>query len=465
MVLGFIVFVVLLYIAIMVGHKYFQSGPPKPAWNGEVSADEILRYESYLDNFSYYKRLSETGRARFMNRLIEFMYDKRWEGWEGLEITEDKKVYISASAIQLTFGIEHYVFAHFHTIRIYPKAYYYKLTDQYFKGGTSESGVVSLSWKHFVQGYEDPDDKLNLGLHEWAHALKIDLASEDDFDSRFIHYFENWEAVSYPEFRKMHKGEPSFLRSYAGTNMHEFFAVCIEHFFEVPNEFNLYLPNIYRHLCLLLNQDPANNAGDYELTGEERHPRHARKAVYAEPAMAAAAMARPRPLLLDRIKIVKQGFRKWPMYIVAIGLFAGMSIIVVLSSYTVISTGLLILYVIAFGISGLLQWPYFRRRGMLEFRHFVMYSFCGFGLCAVALMMLLNYSIPISAPYRRIEPIERKDIIDGRYEVVVQTRPGESKLPVLKINDLYNGSAYVEIKMVRGIFGMEVIRDAEFAEK
>ena len=427
------------------------------AGESEVTTQDILRFESHLRSFTYYTKLSPGGRVKFMNRLVEFMLSKNWEGWEGVEVTEEMKVLVSASATQLTYGIEHYVFPHFHTIRIYPKAYYYKLTGQYFKGGTSEGGIISLSWKHFLEGYEDPSDRLNLGLHEWAHALKIDLASEDDFDARFLNYFENWEAISYPEFRKMHEGEPSFLRAYAGTNMHEFFAVCIEHFFEVPVQFKLHLPVIYHHLSLLLNQDPMNFLGDYGLAGPDRHPKHS----LAELDAVAA------PLDVDKVRVIRQGFRKWPMYVVAIGLFVGTAILVYTKQHTVISTPLTLLYVLAFGISGLIQWPYFRRRGMLEFRHFVMYCICGFGLCASAFVFALNFFISAEGPYEKILRVESITYVNnGKYKIDLENEDYNNVGPFSAFStqqlEADENAKYVRLTLTKGIMGMEVVRGVEF---
>ena len=49
----------------------------------------------------------------------------------------------------------------------------------------------------------------------------------------------------------------SFLRPYACTNVHEFFSVAIENFFERPEAFRATLPDLYSILVRLLNQDPA----------------------------------------------------------------------------------------------------------------------------------------------------------------------------------------------------------------
>ena len=55
-----------------------------------------------------------------------------------------------------------------------------------------------------------------------------------------------------------------YLRSYAFTNEHEFFAVCVEHFFESPDKFALELPKLFDIMCSLLNQNPLNTVDDYK---------------------------------------------------------------------------------------------------------------------------------------------------------------------------------------------------------
>jgi len=45
------------------------------------------------------------------------------------------------------------------------------------------------------------------------------------------------------------------LGSYAATNYQEFWAVCVENFFERPSTFKIQLPELYDAICKLLNQD------------------------------------------------------------------------------------------------------------------------------------------------------------------------------------------------------------------
>jgi hypothetical protein len=165
-------------------------------------------------------------------------------------------VLISASAIQLTFGLNEYRLDHFSRIFVYPKAFYSKISKQYHKGETNLAGAIALSWSHFIEGYNKPNDKVNLGLHEMAHALRFDKFKSEDYDLFFNTYYDKWQTVAQEEFKRTRDHSSSFFREYGGANFNEFFAVCVEVFFESPAEFKKLHPEIYRHMSILLNQDP-----------------------------------------------------------------------------------------------------------------------------------------------------------------------------------------------------------------
>src|ERR1051326_3878069 len=215
----------------------------------ELTDEVVARYDGYLRNFSFYMNLDEEDRKRFIVRLAEFMNSKDFVGQEGLELTEEMRVLISASATQLLFGLDRYVLDHFLTIKVYPGIFYSKLMNVHMKGGTTPGGTIMLSWKDFAQGYNDGKDKINLGLHELAHALKVEVEKGDDYNNSFLRNMQRWDDYTRPRSEKAGKGEIPFLRKYAGTNAQEFWAVCIEHFFEAPLEFREQLPEIYKYLC------------------------------------------------------------------------------------------------------------------------------------------------------------------------------------------------------------------------
>lgn len=227
--------------------------------------------QPHLSHHVYFQRLTEEGKERFLQRLTAFLYDKYFVGMDGLILTDEMRIFVSASVAQLTFGLQYYTLPLFHTVRIYPKDFYSRLAEKHMKGGTTPSGIILLSWSDFLKGNADATDKINLGLHEMAHALLLEIlhGSEPigDLESRLI----QWERAGKTEMENMRAGRPGFLRAYAASNEHEFFAVAVEHFFEAPEEFKKRLSGIYHEMCGLLNQDPLNTRWDYRFDSRIRH--------------------------------------------------------------------------------------------------------------------------------------------------------------------------------------------------
>jgi Mlc titration factor MtfA (ptsG expression regulator) len=209
--------------------------------------------------FRFYQNLPYSEKARFIKRTKEFIRIKEFYPSGGLMLTDEMVVLISASGIQLTFGLREYLLINFAKIFVYPKEYYSKYDKLYHKGEANLNGAIAFSWYHFVEGYDKPNDNLNLGLHEMAHALRFDKFKNDSYDQFFSNYFEKWHMISKDEFLRLKNHKPSFFREYGGTNINEFFSVCVEYFFESPAEFLKAQPEIYNHLSILLNQNPLTN--------------------------------------------------------------------------------------------------------------------------------------------------------------------------------------------------------------
>ena len=229
--------------------------------------NEFIRIATVLEKQSrYFNSLSDSGKEKFIKRCILFADSRSFIGMHGMVITDDVKLKLAVAAVQITFGFKNFSFSHYHTFKIFPNEFYSRMHNGYLKGGTSTGGIMYFSWQDFIEGYANSSDRYNLGLHEMAHALRLQLLHGSDFDERFANYADNWEEIARPEFEAMRQKEGSFLRSYAAVNIEEFFAVCVEHFFEVPHEFHQNLPDIYNHLCFLLNQDPERGVDDYRLS-------------------------------------------------------------------------------------------------------------------------------------------------------------------------------------------------------
>jgi len=219
------------------------------------------------DNVPYYSRMSTSElKKQFEKRVTYFLMDKEFIPRHIPDITEEMRVMVGASAAQVTFGFTPLRFPDFPTILIYPQEYLNRVTGKKHRGEINTKGVMVFSWVDYMNGYKNPTDGVNLGLHEMAHALKIEdfTPNEEEgfLDTTAFHY---WNRVANHELNQMRAGHSTFLRRYASTNLDEFWAVCVEQFFEQSELFKLHRPELYDATARLLNQDPLQ--GDYKYKG------------------------------------------------------------------------------------------------------------------------------------------------------------------------------------------------------
>jgi Mlc titration factor MtfA (ptsG expression regulator) len=213
-------------------------------------------YEGFLNrNDKFYRELPRSLQRSFGSRLMKFMDDKEFKTREGLRLTWEMALVISAAAIKITFGLRDYRLSNFHTIIIYPGEFFSKASRQQVKGETNASGVIVFSWNDLQFGNSLPNDSINLGYHEFAHALFLNHLFSP-FDDEFKDQYREW-LVYLKRFsilaRVKNKG---IFREYASSNEAEFFAVAIENFFENPEHFKKELPAAYVLMVKILNQDP-----------------------------------------------------------------------------------------------------------------------------------------------------------------------------------------------------------------
>jgi hypothetical protein len=157
--------------------------------------------------------------------------------------------------VQLTLGLDTWNLSYFDRILVYPSDYQSPSTGQFHKGETNMGGFMCFSWKAFEEGNAILHDKINLGLHEFSHALRFNGVKGDATDYFFEHYFARWLACAYSEFKRLKDNIPgSIFRKYGSVNIEEFFSVTIETFFETPMEFKAALPALYLQTSILLNQ-------------------------------------------------------------------------------------------------------------------------------------------------------------------------------------------------------------------
>lgn len=209
-----------------------------------------------FDQLHFYKHLTPTQRRAFDNRVVQFMYTREFVPMEGVELTEDMKLLISAVGVKITFGLRSFMMQEFTRIEVYPRAYYNIAAQRYHKGEVNANGIVVLSWEDFYEGIRIPDDDLNLGLHEFAHVLAFQRLRNPVFkDTYFEDAFDKLMLNANNKMMRIAMYQRLGLRKYALTNPMEFFAVATEAFFENPVDMYRANPLVYKLFARMFNLD------------------------------------------------------------------------------------------------------------------------------------------------------------------------------------------------------------------
>jgi len=220
----------------------------------KLNAQQRLTISS---NSSFYNRISDRNKKYFEHRVIKFIDYHSFIGREGVVVTEDMKLLIAATAVKLTFGYRSYLFSIVDRVVVYPKDYFSTTSNMQHKGEVNPKyKTIVFSWKDFEEGIKIENDNMNLGLHEFTHAMHFSFLSERTSSSNY--FKRNFKKLldfleDVDERNKLINA--GYLREYAFENQYEFLAVLVEHFFETPEEFKEKLPEIYHLIQRILNID------------------------------------------------------------------------------------------------------------------------------------------------------------------------------------------------------------------
>lgn len=216
----------------------------------------IKQQQLLQSQFRFYQRLSDKEKRVFNHRLAHFIESKEFIGRDNLHLTDEMIIMTSATAVMLTFGFRDYKLKMIKHIIIYPSAFYSETNEAHHKGEYNPRlKALVLSWEHFVEGYSISNDNLNLGIHEFAHAIHINsLRNRDASSVIFADTFKELSQFLSEETEIRQRLLASgYIRDYGYTNAFEFVAVIIENFIETPGEFRTQFPRVYAKTKQMLN--------------------------------------------------------------------------------------------------------------------------------------------------------------------------------------------------------------------
>jgi Mlc titration factor MtfA (ptsG expression regulator) len=201
----------------------------------------------------------------------DLLRTKRWEAARGFQLTDEVRTLIAGHAALLILGLDETAYDGVGTIVVRARAMEASgpmagpaagvlveapgaIDGEAHQGG----GPVMLVWSSARREAANPSWGRDVVLHEMAHKLDMLDGTMDgtpplpDDAAR-----RRWVEVCTAEYLAVRDGVDGWLRSYAGTNPGEFFAVATEAFFTRPVAMAADKPKLYEVLADYYRQDPA----------------------------------------------------------------------------------------------------------------------------------------------------------------------------------------------------------------
>ncbi|TWT90220.1 hypothetical protein Mal64_06040 [Pseudobythopirellula maris] len=210
----------------------------------------------------YYGALGDDGRKRFRQMVMVFLDETRITGVR-TDVDDTTRVLVAASAIIPVFRFEDWEYSRLGEVLIYPASF----DDSYRSDGAEPrgtlgmvgtghlNGVMILSKPALLTGFDITSDKLNVGVHEFAHLVDGADGSIDGVPPGMpAETYREWITWVGKELGRP-EGERSHIRPYGYTNEAEYYAVLTEYFFEAPEVLERKNPELYRLLAKMFRQD------------------------------------------------------------------------------------------------------------------------------------------------------------------------------------------------------------------
>ncbi len=251
---------IILIAVLLFGALFYFTSSRKKKIN-KVLAEEFPQKwkDILLARVQFYKDLSAEDQKRFEEKVKKFFCDTPITGVKGVEVTDEIKLLVAASAIIPVFLFDGWEYANLSEVIIYdgvvePNQPHDAEQDGVLLGQArpfQTKHMVLLSQQFLVQGFESMNGKSNVGIHEFAHLIDQADGDTDGIPKAFMPeaLLSPWTKIMYTEIEKI-AANRSDLNPYALTNHAEFFAVVCEYFFENPEKFK----EKHEQLYVLMNE-------------------------------------------------------------------------------------------------------------------------------------------------------------------------------------------------------------------
>ena len=251
---------IFIFIVICIA-VYFMITNQSSGVERELARGFPEEWEKILEKkVGFYHTLNPELKEKFKSRIHQFILTKPISGYQ-IEVDDTLKVLVASSAVMLTLSFEKWNFDYMEGVIVVDDA----LNEDASEGGGIVSGLLRtkgyksdmvLSRSALEQGFKNINDKKNVAVHEFAHALDH-MDGEVDGVPEFMmpeSMRKKWVELMDRKIDEINR-KRSDIDPYGATNKAEFFAVITEYFFEKPGLMQKKHPEVYEVLSNAFQQD------------------------------------------------------------------------------------------------------------------------------------------------------------------------------------------------------------------
>ena len=238
-------------------------------------------------NIPVYRHMPAPLQEQLRRLVVQFLYQKKFVGCGGLEITDEMRYTIAGQACLLLLNRDTLVYPELDTILVYPNEFVVTRNEvgpggvvtpaaNGLLGESWGDGRVVLAWDHVQRGAADWTDGQNVVLHEFAHQLDSESGAANGAPYLpNVTSYRSWATVLSRDFEPLRHDaiyhQHSVMDHYGATNPAEFFAVATETFFEKPYQMAEHHAELYAEFLKFYKVDPR----DWATAPPEPEPLHA----------------------------------------------------------------------------------------------------------------------------------------------------------------------------------------------
>ncbi len=224
--------------------------PFPPAWK------EILHQK-----VRYYNRLSAAEKDRFEQAVLQFFEDVDITGVE-TTLDDTDRLLVAASAVIPLFGFPGWRYYNLNEVLLYEGTF-----NRDYQTEGKERNVLGMVGTGAMQrmmilskpalhlGFDHPQSRSNVGIHEFVHLLDKADGETDGIPEVLMEepYIIPWLKEIHEEIKEI-KQNQSDINPYGASNEAEFLSVASEYFFTQPKRFEKNHPELFEMMKKIFRQ-------------------------------------------------------------------------------------------------------------------------------------------------------------------------------------------------------------------